>query len=102
MQERFATLYIFPVLASAFYLGRWKLSGWGFYPPSPYRAGAGFHLGLIPSFGLSGPIMDPDPSRLSFLLGIASLQVFATTLILVLIRRNLDRLRSDSPSARLL
>ena len=55
----------------------------------------GFTFGVLPSFGLSGPIEDPDPGRLSFLLGIASLQVLATTLILVLIRRNLDRLRSD-------
>ena len=50
---------------------------------------------LLPAFGLSGETSVPDSSQLSFLLGIASLQVFATTLVVVLIRRNLDRLRTD-------
>ncbi len=96
MQERFATLYIFPVLASAFYLGTVEIVFVGVLSSLTHiTLVLGFTFGLLPPFGLSGPDMDPDPSHLSFLLGIASLQVFATTLILVLIRRNLDRLRSD-------
>ena len=96
MQERFATLYIFPVLASAFYLGTVEIVWVGVLSSLTHIVLVlGFTFGLLPSFGLSGPIEDPDPGRLSFLLGIASLQVLATTLILVLIRRNLDRLRSD-------
>ncbi|MDR3684482.1 MAG: ATP-binding protein [Geothrix sp.] len=96
MQERFATLYIFPVLASAFYLGTVEIVFVGVLSSLAHIALVlGFTFGLLPSFGLSGPGLDPDPSHLSFLLGIASLQVLATTLILVLIRRNLDRLRSD-------
>ena len=96
MQERFATLYIFPVLASAFYLGTVEIV-WVGVLSSLTHIGLvlGFTFGLLPAFGLSGSNVDPDPGRLSFLVGIASLQVFATTLILVLIRRNLDRLRSD-------
>ncbi len=96
MQERFATLYIFPVLASAFYLGTVEIVWVGVLSSLTHVVLVlGFTFGVLPSFGLSGPIEDPDPGRLSFLLGIASLQVLATTLILVLIRRNLDRLRSD-------
>ncbi len=96
MQERFATLYIFPVLASAFYLGTVEIVFVGVLSSLAHIALVlGFTFGPLPAFGLSVPLSDPDPGRLSFLLGIASLQVFATTLILVLIRRNLDRLRSD-------
>ena len=96
MQERFATLYVFPVLASAFYLGTLEIVWVGVLSSlSHVLLVLGFTFGLLPSFGLSGPIPDPDPGRLSFLLGLASLQVFAITLIVVLIRRNLDSLRSD-------
>jgi two-component system, NtrC family, sensor histidine kinase PilS len=96
LQEQFATLYLFPVLASAFYLGTTEIAWVGVLSSLTHVALVlGFTFGFLPAFGLSGPIADPDPGRLSFLLGIASLQVLATTLILVLIRRNLDRLRSD-------
>ncbi len=95
-QERFATLYIFPVLASAFYLGTVEIVWVGVLSSLTHvMLVIGFTFGLLPPFGLSGPIADPDQGRLSFLIGLASLQVFATTLIVVLIRRNLDRLRSD-------
>ena len=96
MQERFATLYIFPVLASAFYLSTVEIVWVGVFSSlTQVTLVLGFTFGLLPPFGLSGPIKDPDQGRISFLLGLASLQVFATTLIVVLIRRNLDRLRSD-------
>lgn len=95
-QERFATLYIFPVLASAFYLGTVEIVWVGVISSLAHIILVlGFTYGLIPAFGLSGKVPDPDPGRLSFLLGSASLQVFAATLLVVLIRRNLDRLRID-------
>jgi len=95
-QERFATLYIFPVLASAFYLGTVEIVWVGVVSSLTHiLLVLGFTYGLIPAFGLSDAVPDPDPGRLSFLLGSASLQVFAATLLVVLIRRNLDRLRID-------
>jgi len=96
VQERFSTLYIFPVLASAFYLGTTEIVWVGVVSSmSHILLVLGFTLGLIPPFGLSGEGLDLEGSRLPFLLGIASLQIFAATLVLVLIRRSLDRLRTD-------
>ena len=95
-QERFSTLYIFPVLASAFYLGTLEIVWVGVLSALTHvLLVLGFTTGWIPPFGLSREIVDLDASRLPFLLGIASLQVFAATLVVVLIRRNLDRLRTD-------
>jgi two-component system sensor histidine kinase PilS (NtrC family) len=95
-QERFSTLYIFPVLASAFYLGTVEIVWVGVLSSLTHvLLVLGFTSGWIPPFGLSRELADSDPSRLPFLLGIASLQVFAATLVVVLIRRNLDRLRTD-------
>lgn len=96
MQERFSTLYIFPVLASAFYLGTVEIVWVGIAcSASHILLVLGFSSGLLPPFGLSGEALDPDGTRLPYLLGIASLQVFATTLVVVLIRRNLERLSTD-------
>lgn len=96
MQERFATLYIFPVLASAFYLGTAEIVWVGVVSSFVHvLLVIGFTFDLLPPFGLSGVIAESDAGQLSFLLGIASLQVFAATLLVVLIRRNLDRLRTD-------
>ncbi|HJV48577.1 MAG TPA: ATP-binding protein [Geothrix sp.] len=95
-QERFATLYIFPVLASAFYLGTVEIVWVGVLSSLTHLALVlGFAYNVFPTFGLSGAMTEPDQGRLSFLLGIASLQVFAATLVVVLIRRNLDRLSTD-------
>lgn len=95
-QERFSTLYIFPVLASAFYLGTSEIVWVGIVSSLTHvLLVLGFNMGWVPPFGLSREIADLDGSRLPFLLGIASLQVFAATLVVVLIRRNLDRLRTD-------
>lgn len=95
-QERFSTLYIFPVLASAFYLGTQEIVWVGLVSALTHvLLVLGFTSGWIPPFGLSRSIVDPDSNRVPFLLGVASLQVFATTLVVVLIRRNLDRLRTD-------
>ncbi len=96
VQERFATLYIFPVLASAFYLGTTEIVWVGVVSSLTHiLLVLGFTFGLLPPFGLSTEVLEPDPSRLSFLLGSAALQIFAATLLVVLIRRNLDRLRTD-------
>jgi len=95
-QERFATLYIFPVLASAFYLGTVEIVWVGVASSVAHvLLVLSFTFNLLPPFGRSGPITEPDQNRLSFLLGVASLQVFAATLLVVLIRRNLERLRTD-------
>ncbi|WP_257304016.1 two-component system sensor histidine kinase NtrB [Geothrix campi] len=96
VQERFSTLYIFPVLASAFYLGTTEIVWVGVACSiSHILLVLGFTLEVIPPFGLSGEGLDLGGSRLPFLLGIASLQIFATTLVVVLIRRNLERLSTD-------
>ena len=96
VQERFSTLYIFPVLASAFYLGTMEIVGVGVLSAITHvLLVLGFTSGALPPFGLSGEFTDGDSSRISFVLGIASLQVFAATLVVVLIRRNLDSLRTD-------
>ncbi|GLH72243.1 PAS domain-containing sensor histidine kinase [Geothrix limicola] len=96
VQERFATLYIFPVLASAFYLSTVEIVWVGVASSLTHVfLVLGFAFNLFPPFGLSGEMGEPDQGRLSYLLGIASLQVFAATLVVVLIRRNLDRLRTD-------
>jgi two-component system sensor histidine kinase PilS (NtrC family) len=96
VQERFSTLYIFPVLASAFYLGTTEIVWVGVASSiSHILLVLGFTLGLIPPFGLSGEGLDMEGGRLPFLLGITSLQIFATTLVVVLIRRALERLRTD-------
>jgi two-component system sensor histidine kinase PilS (NtrC family) len=95
-QERFSTLYIFPVLASAFYLETVEIVWIGVFSALAHVALVlGFTTGKVPPFGMSRVILDLDPARISFLLGIASLQVLAATLLVVLIRRNLDRLRTD-------
>lgn len=95
-QERFSTLYIFPVLASAFYLGTVEIVWVGVLSSLVHiTVVLAFALGVVPPFGLSGEIPDPEATRLPLLLGMAALQVFTATLVVVLIRRNLERLRSD-------
>ena len=95
-QERFSSLYIFPVLASAFYLDTLEIVGVGVLSAITHvLVVLGFANGILPTFGLSGEFGPQDSGRASFILGIASLQVFATALVAVLIRRNLDRLRTD-------
>ncbi|MBI4912995.1 MAG: hypothetical protein HY823_09670 [Acidobacteria bacterium] len=93
-QERFATLYIFPVLASAFYLSMPEIVGMGILS-SAVHIGAvmGFASGVLPAFGLSGSEADPDPSRKAFVLAFATLQVFGATLVVMLIRRSMESLR---------
>ena len=96
LRETFSTLYIFPVLASAFYLGTMEIIWVGTLSAAAHiLLVLAFTMGVFPAFGLSREVLDPEPARLSFVLGVAALQVFAVTLVVVLIRRNLDTLRTD-------
>lgn len=93
-QERFATLYIFPVLASAFYLSIPEIVGIGLLSSAVHIAALlGFSTGLLPAFGLSGPDTEVDPIRRAYVLAFASLQIFGATLVVVLIRRSMETLR---------
>lgn len=93
-QERFATVYIFPVLASAFYLRIPEIVGIGALSSVAHIATVLlFTSGLLPPFGHSGADLDLDATQRTFILGFASLQIFATTLVVVLIRKHLETLR---------
>ena len=100
-REVFTPLFIFPVLASAFYLG-----SQGIVAVGVLSAGAhvvlvlAFSLGLLPPFGMSGEAFDTDPTRLTLVLGMAALQVLTVTLVVVLTRRNLERLRTDLSASK--
>jgi two-component system sensor histidine kinase PilS (NtrC family) len=95
-QERFSTLYIFPVLASAFYLGTIEIVWVGILSSLTHIALVlSFATGFVPRFGGSFLFQETDVTRLPLLLGVASLQVLTATLVVVLIRRNLERLHSD-------
>lgn len=95
-QERFSTLYIFPVLASAFYVGTTEIVWVGVFSSATHiLLVMGFLSGLLPPFGESGLGPDLDPGSLTFILGLASVQIFAATLVVVLIRRNLESLKTD-------
>ncbi|HJW73474.1 MAG TPA: ATP-binding protein [Geothrix sp.] len=95
-QERFSTFYIFPVLASAFYLGTIEIVWVGILSSLTHLSLVlAFATGFLPRFGGSVQFHDADLTRFPQLLGVASLQVFTTTLVVVLIRRNLERLHSD-------
>jgi len=72
-QERFSTLYIFPVLASAFYLGTLEIVWVGVLSALTHVALVlGFTTGWIAPFGLSKEIADLDSARLPFLLGMTA------------------------------
>ncbi len=93
-QERFATVYIFPVLASAFYLRIPEIVGIGALSSVAHIATVLlFTSGMLPPFGHSGADLDLDATQRTFILGFASLQIFATTLVVVLIRKHLETLR---------
>ena len=95
-QERFSTLYIFPVLASAFYVGTAEIVWVGVLSSLTHiLVVLGFVSSLFPPFGESGPGLDLEPGSLTFILGLASIQIFAATLVVVLIRRNLESLKTD-------
>ncbi len=91
-QERFATIYLFPILSSAFYLGTTEIVLVGFTAFSLHLSSfLLFGSGVFSPFGHSGAPMDMDTAE--WILAFASLEIFAATLIVVLIRRNLEGLR---------
>ena len=93
-QERFATLYIFPVLASAFYLSIPEIVGIGTLSTVVHIGTLlGFSSGALPAFGLSGRDPGLDPALHAFALAFASLKIFGATLVVVLIRRSMEGLR---------
>ena len=95
-QERFSTLYIFPVLASAFYVGTTEIVWVGVLSSLTHvLVVLGFVLGALPPFGESFLSPDLETGRLTIVLGLASVQVFAATLVVVLIRRNVESLKTD-------
>lgn len=92
--ERLVTIYIFPVLASAFYLTIPEIVGVGVLTLGIHTATvAAFATGLLPAFGrtLSGQGLSL-PGDHTYLLGFATLLVLGTTLIVVLIRKHLETL----------
>lgn len=95
-QERFSTIYIFPVLASAFYLGIIEIVAVAVISAASHITTVLlFTSGTLPPFGNSGPDVAATPAHLTFILGFASLQIFASTLVVVLIRRHLEHLRTN-------
>jgi len=95
-QERFATIYIFPVLASAFYLGILEIVGVGALSALAHVVTVMFFAsGILPAFGHSGPDLQDDASQRTFILGFATLQIAAATLVVVLIRKHLETLHQN-------
>ncbi len=95
-QERFATVYIFPVLAGAFYLRITEIVGVGTFSALVHVTTVLlFASGLLPPFGKSGGGTETLAGQYRFILGYASLQIFAATLVVVLIRKHLESLRKD-------
>lgn len=93
-QERLATFYLFPVLASAFYVGTQDILGVGLFSASLHAALVwGFSTGWLPEFGASVPGLE-GPRRLQ-VLAMANLQIFTATLVMMFIRRNLESLRRN-------
>ncbi|MBL0209651.1 MAG: PAS domain S-box protein [Holophagaceae bacterium] len=91
-QERFAAIYLFPILSSAFYLGTTEIVLVGFIAFALHLSSfLLFGAGILPPFGHSGAPMDLETAE--WILAFASLEIFAATLIVVLIRRNLEGLR---------
>ena len=93
-QERFATAYIIPVLASAFYLRSTEIMAVGILASCFHVLDVlAFVFGYLPPFGHSGPDLQLEPSQLAFALGFAILQIFAATLAVLPLRRHLETLR---------
>jgi two-component system sensor histidine kinase PilS (NtrC family) len=94
-QERFATVYIIPVLASAFYLRIPGIISVGIGASLFHAANVLlFTLEILPAFGRSGASHELDLSRVSFIIGFAVLQIFAAALVVIPIRRHLETLRT--------
>lgn len=95
-QERFSTIYIFPVLASAFYLGIPEIIAVSVFSSVVHTTTVlTFASGLLPSFGHSRSVGPELLGTQAFTIAFATLQIFATALVVVLIRKHLENLRSN-------
>ena len=95
-QAQLATIYIFPVLASGFYVGILEIVAVAVLSSVMHLASVLlFASGALPEFGRSGTAATLDPAQLTFILGFATLQIFAAALVVVSIRRHMEGLRSD-------
>jgi two-component system sensor histidine kinase PilS (NtrC family) len=95
-QAQLATVYIFPVLASAFYLNILEIVAVAILSSAMHITSVLlFTSGALPSFGRSSSSLMPDPPQLAFILGFATLQIFAAALVVVIIRKHLESLRQD-------
>jgi two-component system sensor histidine kinase PilS (NtrC family) len=95
-RAQLATLYIFPVLASAFYLTILEIVAVAVISSSFHIASSLLFLtGVLPTFGRSWADPGLDPGRLGFILGFAVLQIFAAALVVVVIRKHLEDLRRN-------
>jgi two-component system sensor histidine kinase PilS (NtrC family) len=95
-QERLGTIYIFPVLASAFYLPIAEIVGVGLLSSACHIACVLlFSQGVLPAFGHSSPDGGVEPYQLAYILGFASLQIFGATLVVVVIRSHMESLASN-------
>lgn len=92
-QERLFTFYVLPVLGSAFYLGTLDILGIALFTAAAHIVMVlFFDAGWLPSFGHTIPNFTRDPADTALILSIATLQIFAAALVVVLLRRNIERL----------
>ena len=92
-QERLFTFYILPVLASAFYLGTLDIMGVALVTAAAHIIMVlGFDAGWLPPFGHTVQGFSRDSSDTALILSLATLQIFAAALVVVLLRRNIERL----------
>jgi len=95
-KAQLATIYIFPVLASAFYLNITEIVVVAVLSSVMHiTCVLLFTTGTLPSFGRSGPTFWLDPGGMALILGFASLQIFSAALVVVVIRKHLEGLRQD-------
>jgi two-component system, NtrC family, sensor histidine kinase PilS len=95
-QERLGTIYIFPVLASAFYLNVAGIVGVGLASSACHIICVFlFSFGVLPPFGHSEPGVASEPYQLAHILGFASLQIFGATLVVLVIRSHMENLSSN-------
>jgi len=95
-QERLATIYIFPVLASAFYLGIKGIVAIGLLSSATHIACVALYTqGVLPPFGHSGPETAVEGFQLAYILGFTSLVIFGAALVVIVIRSQMEVLRTD-------
>jgi two-component system sensor histidine kinase PilS (NtrC family) len=95
-QAQLATIYIFPVLASAFYLGIIEIVAVAVLSSAMHISSVLLlTTGTLPAFGRSDTSVAMDPPQLAFILGFATLQIFAAALVVVSIRKHMESLRSN-------